>query len=130
MIIKEYFPSLSDCSHSQIISSLYEHSKEIKYSHKIKGRWENQYLSIEFVPQIKKILRLACRISKDIISRPVFIPYKEMGLPMNEFWFNIAGGMIIKSMQNYQEYIIYRYQMVLEIYTFVRKSMAYGKNGQ
>ena len=91
LIIKEYFPSLSDCSHSQIISSLYEHSKEIKYSHKIKGRWENQYLSIEFVPQIKKILHLACRISKDIISRPVFIPYKEMGLPMNEFWFNIAG---------------------------------------
>ena len=63
---------------------------KITYSHKINGRWENQYLSIQFFPQIKKIFYFACKVGREIIDIPLVIPHKEMGLPIDEFWFNIS----------------------------------------
>jgi len=89
-IIREYFPDIDDLSHDNIINAIHSNKNKITYSHKINGRWENQYLSIEFFPQIKKIFYFACKVGREIIDKPLVIPHKEMGLPINEFWFNIS----------------------------------------
>jgi len=89
-IIREYFPDIDDLSHGNIINAIHSNKNKITYSHKINGRWENQYLSIEFFPQIKKIFYFACKVGREIIDKPLVIPHKEMGLPINEFWFNIS----------------------------------------
>jgi len=89
-IIREYFPDIDDLSHGNIINAIHSNKNKITYSHKINGRWENQYLSIEFFPQIKKIFYFACKVGREIIDIPLVIPHKEMGLPIDEFWFNIS----------------------------------------
>jgi len=89
-IIREYFPDIDDLSHDNIINAIHSNKNKITYSHKINGRWENQYLSIEFFPQIKKIFYFACKVGREIIDIPLVIPHKEMGLPIDEFWFNIS----------------------------------------
>ena len=89
-IIREYFPDIDDLSHDNIINAIHSNKNKITYSHKINGRWENQYLSIEFFPQIKKIFYFACKVGREIIDKPLVIPHKEMGLPIDEFWFNIS----------------------------------------
>ena len=90
IIIREYSPDIDELSHDNIISAIHSNKNKITYSHKINGRWENQYLSIQFFPQIKKIFYFACKVGREIIDRPLVIPHKEMGLPIDEFWFNIS----------------------------------------
>ena len=87
----EYFPKILDLSHDKIINSIYQNRESTTYSHKINGRWENQYLSIQYFPQLRKLFRSACREGKAILGKPLVIPYKELGLSMDEFWFNIAA---------------------------------------
>ncbi len=87
----EYFPKILDSSHDKIINSIYQNKENTTYSHKINGRWENQYLSIQYFPQLRKLFRNVCREGKAILGKPLVIPYKELGLPMDEFWFNIAA---------------------------------------
>ena len=87
----EYFPKILDLSHDKIINSIYQNRESTTYSHKINGRWENQYLSIQYFPELRKLFRTACREGKEILEKSLVVPYKELGLPMDEFWFNIAG---------------------------------------
>ena len=87
----EYFPKILDLSHDKIINSIYQNRENTTYSHKINGRWENQYLSIQYFPELRKLFRNACREGKEILEKSLVVPYKELGLPMDEFWFNIAG---------------------------------------
>ena len=87
----EYFPKILESSHEKMINSLYQNREDATFSHKINGRWENQYLSIQYFPQLRKLFRNACREGKAILEKSLVIPYKELGLPMDEFWFNIAA---------------------------------------
>ncbi|MEL1225508.1 MAG: putative 2OG-Fe(II) oxygenase [Candidatus Neomarinimicrobiota bacterium] len=87
----EYFPKILDLYHDKIINSIYQNRKRTTYSHKINGRWENQYLSIKYFPELRKLFRTACLEGKAILEKSLVVPYKELGLPMDEFWFNIAG---------------------------------------
>ena len=87
----EYFPKILESSHEKIIKALYQNRDSTTYSHKINGRWENQYLSIQYFPHLKRLFRNACREGKAIFEKSLVVPYKELGLPMDEFWFNIAG---------------------------------------
>ena len=86
----EYFPKILELSHEKIINSIYQNSENTTFSHKINGRWENQYISIQYFPQLKKLFRSACSKGKATLEKSLIIPYKELGLPMDEFWFNIA----------------------------------------
>ena len=88
--VKEYFLDIGELSNNDIIDQVDQNKENLTFSHKINGRWENQYLSIDHVPQLKKIFHFACKVGKKIIGKPLVVPYKEMGLPMDEFWFNIA----------------------------------------
>ena len=88
--VKEYFLDFGELSNDDIIDLVDQKQENLTFSHKINGRWENQYLSIDHVPQLKKIFHFACKVGKKIIGKPLVVPYKEMGLPMDEFWFNIA----------------------------------------
>lgn len=88
--VKEYFLDIGELSNDDIIDQVDQNKENLTFSHKINGRWENQYLSIDHVPQLKKIFHFACKVGKKIIGKPLVVPYKEMGLPMDEFWFNIA----------------------------------------
>tara|TARA_B100000214_G_scaffold374821_1_gene358782 strand:- start:1621 stop:2217 length:597 start_codon:yes stop_codon:yes gene_type:complete len=90
LIINEYFPSITNKSRNDIIKLLYQNKNRFHQSHKIKGRWENQYLNVEYIPRVKEIFRFACLEGKNIIGNPLIVPYKELGLPVNEFWFNIS----------------------------------------
>ena len=70
------------------LTALKENSAKLQYSHKIKGRWENHYIDISFVPEIKNIFQKACQLSKKIIKKPAIVPNKSLGLDHDEFWFN------------------------------------------
>ena len=87
----EYFPKVLESSHEKIINSIYQNIENTTFSHKINGRWENQYISIQYFPQLKKLFRSACSKGKAILEKSLMIPYKELGLAMDEFWFNIAA---------------------------------------
>ena len=87
----EYFPKILESSHEKIIKCIYQNREDTTLSHKINGRWENQYISIQYFPQLKKLFRSACSKGKAILEKSLMIPYKELGLPMDEFWFNIAA---------------------------------------
>ena len=87
----EYFPKVLDSSHEKIINSIYQNIENTTFSHKINGRWENQYISIQYFPQLKKLFRSACSKGKATLEKSLIIPCKELGLPMDEFWFNIAA---------------------------------------
>ena len=79
-----------DYNNKTILDSLRKNSDHFNYSHKINGRWENQYLDYQFVPEIKYIFQKACQFGKDFISDSLIVPNKSLGLDRDEFWFNIA----------------------------------------
>ena len=89
-IVFESYPRITKKFRKKIIDVLTKSNCEKEYSHRIKGRWENQYLDIDLVPDIKTIFSYACQMGKDIINKSLVIPYKQLGFPTNEFWFNIA----------------------------------------
>ena len=62
-----------------------------EYSHKINGRWENQYIDLDLLPEIKPVFLMACKMGKSIINKPLVIPHKQLGFSYNEFWFNISN---------------------------------------
>ena len=88
--IKEYYPNFSNEYRSKIIDSINHNHEHIKYSHKIRGRWENHYLGIDHVPEIKAVLNFACKVAKDLTPQSVIVPYKALGFSMDEYWFNVA----------------------------------------
>ena len=67
-ICVEYFPKILESSHEKIIKSIYQNIDNTIFSHKINGRWENQYISIQYFPQLKKLFRSACSKGKAILD--------------------------------------------------------------
>ena len=63
-----------------------------QFSHKINGRWENQYIDLDLIPEIKPVLLKAYKFGKSIIDKSLVIPHKQLGFPYNEFWFNISNS--------------------------------------
>ena len=63
-----------------------------EFSNKINGRWENQYIDLDLIPEIKPVLLKACKFGKSIIEKSLVIPHKQLGFPYNEFWFNISNS--------------------------------------
>ena len=59
-IFETYF-NLSKNLKKSFLNNISNYHSKIKYSYKFNGRWENQYLNIEFVPEIKTILDYACQ---------------------------------------------------------------------
>ena len=87
----EYLPKILDLYHDKIINTIYQNRESTTYSHKINGRWENQYINIQFFPELRKLFRTGCREGKAILEKLLMVPYKELGLPMDQFSFNIAS---------------------------------------
>ena len=73
-----------------LLNNLSNSKSKLDYSHRFNGRWENQYLDIDFVPEIKIILDFACQLGRKIINKALIIPNKRLGFQNNEFWFNIS----------------------------------------
>ena len=51
-----------------IISALHEletEKKNFQFSHQIGGRWENSYLSVDYVPSVRVPMRLARNVAKE-----------------------------------------------------------------
>jgi len=72
----------------EILNGLQNHSDFLQYSHRINGRWENQYLDIKYVPEIKIVFQKACQLGKELIKKSLIVPNKSLGLDRDEFWFN------------------------------------------
>ena len=49
---------------SRILNEFHLHQSKIEKSHKIGGRWENQYLEIEYVPSARTPMRVARDLGK------------------------------------------------------------------
>ena len=64
---------------------------EKEYSHKINGRWENQYIDLDLILEIKPVFLMACKFGKSIVNKSLVILHKQLGFPYNEFWFNISN---------------------------------------
>lgn len=88
--INESFPNLKKGSDKSVIKALNKQRDRITHSHKIRGRWENKYLDLQYVPEVKDIFSIACQTVKELTDISVIIPYRGLGLPLDEFWFNIA----------------------------------------
>ena len=88
--VKEYYPSFEKDYNSKIIDLINHNQEHIEYSHKIRGRWENHYLGLEYVPEIKAVLSFACKVAIDLTPQSVIVPHKALGFSMDEYWFNIA----------------------------------------
>ena len=67
IIIFENYLRISKNFKKKIIEILANPKLKKEYSHKINGRWENQYLDIDLMPEIKVILDFACQSGKKIL---------------------------------------------------------------
>ena len=83
-----------------------------EFSHKINGRWENQYIDLDLIPEIKPVFLMACKFGKSIIDKSLVIPHKQLGFPIMNFGLIypileiILVGMIIKRMRKFPVYFI------------------------
>ncbi len=78
---------------SKVILQLEKEKDKFRFSHQIGGRWENTYLSIDLVPDVKFAMSLAREIAKEKWNLSICALYESLpnsydsNLP---FWFNIA----------------------------------------
>ena len=86
-----FYPSVSKKVRLQIKDILLNSTLEKGYSHKINGRWENQYIDLDLISEIKPIFSMACKAGNIIINKSLVIPHKQLGFPYNQFWFNISN---------------------------------------
>ena len=88
--LKKFYPDIPRGIHDQIIRSFMLNENKTTYSHKIKGRWENRYLETHYVPEVRVIFQTAESLAKDWTGQSVVVPHMGLGLPMDEFWFNLT----------------------------------------
>ena len=88
--IYEFYPDISKSLRNQILKNLRYNQLRLERSHHIKGRWENHYLDPQYVPEVNDIFKVASNCAREITVKPVVVPHKGLGFPMNEFWFNVA----------------------------------------
>ena len=75
-----------------ILKEIKNRREKLRYSHKINGRWENRYLSVNEVPSIRLPMRLARDLIKgkwNISAVVLFEPVKNFHNQLPPFWFNI-----------------------------------------
>jgi len=78
----------------RLLKEFLESQSKIKKSHRIGGRWENQYLEIDDIPSARKPMRQARDIGKEklgISSIILFGPPPGSSNPYPPLWFNVAG---------------------------------------
>lgn len=76
-----------------ILKELKEGSDKLKFSHRIGGRWENSYLTVDHIPSVRVPMRLARGLAKEKWNKPTLIFYEPIANTINPhapFWFNIA----------------------------------------
>ena len=99
----ESYPKIPNTFNPKIIDVLTKSNIKKQYSHRINGRWENQYISIDLVPEIKTIFAFACKVGKSIVKKSLVIPYQQLGFQTNEFWFNISDPGDVTGWHDHKE---------------------------
>ena len=89
-LIYPFQPDFSENFRYQILTHLTKNISQLKRSHRINGRWENLYLDPDNIPEVKQVFSAAAKYAKDITEKPLIVPHKGLGFPINEFWFNVA----------------------------------------
>ena len=93
----------------QILTEFYQNSEKYQYTHYIKKRWENIYLSPQNVPSVLPLLSFAMSRALDIFRdvlephQTLIIPHSLLGFEKNEFWFNAASEGQSTGMHNHNE---------------------------
>ena len=79
---------------SELLHQFILHKEKTEKSHKISGRWENQYLEIEKVPSARIPMRFARNLAKDELGISSIILFESPPNTPNAyrpFWFNVAS---------------------------------------
>lgn len=71
----EYFPKILGSYHDKIINTIYQNRESATYSHKTNGRWENQYLNIQYFPENTECLDIDFPISHLFYENMWHSPY-------------------------------------------------------
>tara|TARA_B100000427_G_scaffold305165_1_gene290969 strand:+ start:747 stop:1340 length:594 start_codon:yes stop_codon:yes gene_type:complete len=87
--IYRLYPDVSKMDRAIIISDLEKNYDKCVNSHKIKNRWENQFLDIQFIPKVETIFTGAANFINKNKLGSVIVPHSGMGFFTDEFWFNI-----------------------------------------
>ncbi len=93
----------------QILKEFYQNTEKYQYTHYIKKRWENIYLSPQDVPSVLPFLSFAMstalEIFRDVLEphQILIIPHALLGYEKNEFWFNAASEGQSTGMHNHNE---------------------------
>ena len=77
---------------------------KVQKSHKIGGRWENQYLEIDDVPSVRTPMRFARDLGKEKMSMTSVILFEappHSTNPHPPFWFNIAKPQQITGLHDH-----------------------------
>ncbi len=96
----------------QILTEFYQNSEKYQYTHYIKKRWENIYLSPQDVPSVLPLLSFAISTALDIFRdvlephQTLIIPHSLLGFEKNEFWFNTASEGQLTGMHNHNEHAL------------------------
>lgn len=70
----------------QVLGEFFSSREHWRYSHKIGGRWENTYLSVERAPAVRPILSLAAAEASRLYETHVVC---GLGVLEDSFWFNL-----------------------------------------
>ena len=80
----------------QILQEFHQNTANYQYTHYIKDRWENIYLSPQYIPSILPVLSYAISKALELHRNSLephqilIIPHDLLGYEKNEFWFNTA----------------------------------------
>ena len=93
----------------QILKEFFQNTEKYQYTHYIKKRWENIYLSPQDVPSVLPLLSFAMstalELFRDVLEphQTLIIPHALLGYEKNEFWFNAASKGQSTRMHNHNE---------------------------
>ena len=96
----------------QILKEFYQNTDKYQYTHYIKNRWENIYISPQYVPSVLPLLSFAMSTALDIFRdvlephQTLIIPHALLGYEKNEFWFNAASEGQSTGMHNHNEHAL------------------------
>lgn len=74
----------------KLLVEFHNHIAEYNYSHFIRNRWENIYLSPTLIPAVLPILSYVISKASLVYEQSLIVPHELLGFEKNEFWFNSA----------------------------------------
>ena len=80
------------CLVRKLLNDLSKFSNQLKYSHNINGRWENGYLPIDLVPDVKIPMKYARDIAMQEWNIRTVAQFKSLSRDpdtLPPFWFNV-----------------------------------------